>query len=102
MADGMEPSRPKGLDDSTPQQLKPSWRQGWHTHCRRFIAHQYADGQESEGGDVWRVIDTDALIVIGQCGSQKNATLIADALEFLSLNTDVTEFDAHLCGAKNS
>lgn len=93
MADGVEPSRTGKLDGAG-QPMTPSWRKGWHANCRRFIAHQYLDGDESDEGDVWRIIDTEGLKIIGHADTKAKATLIADALEYLQLDTNIDEFDA--------
>jgi len=74
--------------------MTPSWRKGWHANCRRFIAHQYLDGDESDEGYVWRIIDTEGLKIIGHADTKAKATLIADALEYLQLDTNIDEFDA--------
>ncbi len=76
------------------QPLNPSWREGWHANCRQFIAHQWSDADENEGGDIWRVIDTEGLQIMAETNSEGKAKLLAEALEFLSHEANVYHFEA--------
>lgn len=98
MAGGMEPASAGGLDGAG---QRPDWQTNWHPRIRRFIALQYCDGNECEEGDQWRIIDTEELAVIGWAETKLKAELLANALEYTSLNVRVEEFETAVTAALN-
>jgi hypothetical protein len=89
MAEGMEPARAGRLGNTAAKQ--PSWRYGWDLDMCRFGVRKWRS-DDDEGGEQWQVIDFDALHVIALSDSRRDAEIVADALEHLSLHASPVEF----------
>ena len=86
----MELGCARRLDNTARQQ--PSWQDGWDLDARRFIVRKMQD-DDCDGGELWEVIDCARYAQSAMTRKRAQASIIADALEHLSLHALVDEFD---------
>ena len=91
VARGMESTRASGLENTCGREL--SWRGGWDVDAMRFGIRKSRTDDDA-GGEQWSVIDFYVLRVVAHADRKTDAQLVADALEYLSCDAPVSEFEA--------